>query len=91
MVKENCYLTVTGLSSAEVVLVREKLLHRRSKMLVDFLMPEEDAKACHVDTNKKIDYDPAKDGVISIYSELNGRAIEAPSRGQKVVNGELNY
>lgn len=82
-------LVASGMSSAEVVLTREKLLFRRNKMLVDFMMPENEVAACHVPADKKISYDPAKDGAVKIYSQKQGREITAYVGVRKVVKGEL--
>jgi hypothetical protein len=82
-------LVASGMSSAEVVLTREKLLFRRNKMLVDFMMPESEAAACHVPADKKISYDPAKDGAVKIYSQKQGKEITAYVGVRKVVKGKL--
>jgi hypothetical protein len=73
---------------AEVVLTREKLIFRRNKMLVDFLMTEDEIKSCHVEADKKISYDPEKDGLISVKSDIFG-TVEAPARNKKVVSGKI--
>ena len=80
-------LVAAGMSSAEVVLAREKLLFRRNKMLIDFKMSEQEAAACHVPADKKINYDPQIHGLIKINTK-DGE-ITAPARGRKIVKGEL--
>lgn len=70
---------VSGLSSAEVVLAQAKLLERRNKMIEHFKLNEELKPSCYVQVNRKLNYDPAKDGLIS----------GAPDRGHKIVEGQL--
>lgn len=82
-------LVASGMSSAEVILAREKLLHRRNKMLEDFLVSEEIAKACHVPTNTKISYNPEKDGLVKVYSLARRMEITAPAGSKKIVSGKL--
>lgn len=82
-------LVTAGLSSAEVVLAREKLLTRRNKMLEDFLAPNDLKNSCAVKTNKKISYDPTRNGLISVYSREQKTLISAPARQQKVEFGEI--
>ena len=69
----------SGLSSAEVVLAHAKLLERRNKMIEHFKMNKDFKKSCYVSVNRKLNYDPAKDGLIST----------APDRGHKVIGGFL--
>lgn len=81
-------LVASGMSSAEVVLAREKLLFRRNKMLIDFRMSEKEIADCHVPADKKINYDPEVDGLVKINSKSKGE-VSAPARGRKIVKGQL--
>lgn len=69
----------SGLSSAEVVLAHAKLLERRNKMIEHFKVGTDIKKSCYVPVHRKLNYDPAKDGLIST----------APDRGHKVIGGFL--
>jgi hypothetical protein len=81
-------LVVSGMSSAEVVLAREKLLMRRNQMLIDLKMPPDLRKSCfEAGINQKISYDPTIDGLVSIFSPAKRAKIEAPDNQLKVVKG----
>lgn len=82
-------LVSSGLSSAEVVLAHAKLLERRNKMLEHFKMDEELKLSCHVPVNRKLNYDPLKDNLITISYNNNSEATFAPDRGHRVVKGKL--
>jgi len=82
-------LVASGLSSAEVVLGHAKLLERRNKMLEHFKMDEEFKLSCHVPVNRNMNYDPLKDPLVTISYDKNAKAIAAPDRGHRVVNGKL--
>lgn len=82
-------LVSSGLSSAEVVLAQAKLLERRNKMLEHFKVSEEAKNNCYVPVNRNMNYDPAKDQLVTISYDKNTKAMAAPDRGQKVVNGRL--
>ena len=81
-------LVASGMSSAEVVLAAEKLVYRRNKMLSDFEASKELYDQCYVTANKKINYDPATDGLVKVKSST-GELVAAPLRGYKVRNGIL--
>ena len=80
-------LTATGMSSAEVRLGAEKLLNRRNKMLEDFKL-DHLKQSCYVQTDKKLNYDSQKDGLITV-QDLNGQSIVAPDRNLIVRNGQV--
>lgn len=69
----------SGLSSAEVVLAHAKLLERRNTMIEHFKMSQALNKTCYIPVNRKLNYDPAKDGLMKT----------APDRGHKVISGKL--
>ena len=82
-------LVGSGMSSAEVTVAYAKLMNRRNKMLEDFDMEPEIKKACFVPvvTGTQLNYDPQVDGLVSIYSDAQKRAIQAPAAGRKVLKG----
>lgn len=82
-------LVSSGLSSAEVVLAQAKLLERRNKMLEHFKMDEEFKLSCHVPVNRKLNYDPLKQPLVTVKYDKGTKAMAAPDRGQHVVNGKL--
>lgn len=79
-------LVATGMSSAEVVLGTEKLLHRRNKMLIDFKMPSEIVSSCSVSTQMKLNYDPSVDGEVRLQNDQK-EWITAPGRDLVVRSG----
>ncbi|MBL7670397.1 MAG: hypothetical protein JNM39_07910 [Bdellovibrionaceae bacterium] len=82
-------LVASGMSSAEIVLAREKLLSRRNQMLVDLEMPNELVQNCSVPANRAISYDPKKDGLVSVYSKIKNARVEAPDNNMIVVKGKV--
>lgn len=83
-------LISSGLSSAEALLAQSKLLERRNKMIEHFKMNESFKQACYVPVNRKLYYDPKRNGLISTrYSNKAGKAITAPDRGHTLVKGKL--
>lgn len=82
-------LVSSGLSSAEVVLAQAKLLERRNKMMEHFKMDEDFKMSCYVPINRKLNYDPLKDKLVTISYDKNTKATFAPDRGHRVVNGKL--
>ena len=79
-------LVASGMSSAEVVLVTEKLMSRRNKMLKDFEASKEIQDQCYTPTNSKISYDPVHDGLVQVRN-AKGAVVAAPARGQRVEKG----
>ena len=79
-------LVTSGLSSAEVLLAKSKLLERRNQMIKDFDQMNQLQKSCFVSVDRKMNYDPRKDGLISGKSD-SGQTVEAPFRNQVIVNG----
>lgn len=97
MLKKMCQLTkqnilealvASGMSSAEVVLTTEKLIYRRNKMLEHFNMSRNVAERCYVRADKKIDYNPEKDGLVEIKTS-EGHKVKAPARNLIVRDGVL--
>jgi hypothetical protein len=82
-------LVSSGLSSAEVMLAKAKLLERRNKMLVDFKATPALKASCTAPVNRKFNYDPAKDNLVTIKLDNNSKVFAAPDRGHKVVEGRL--
>ncbi len=81
-------LVASGMSSAEVVLVTEKLIFRRNKMLKDFDASKELQSQCYTPADKKINYDPNTDGLVRVTNSA-GEFVTAPARGYKVQKGVL--
>lgn len=82
-------LVASGMTSAEVVLAREKLLERRNQMLLDLKMPQEVTKECYTPVSRNINYDPKRDGLVVIFSDARNANIEAPEGNMIVVKGEV--
>lgn len=82
-------LVSSGLSSAEVVLAQAKLLERRNKMIEHFKMDEDFKMSCFVPVNRKMNYDPLKQPLVTISYDKNTKSVAAPDRGHRVVNGRL--
>lgn len=82
-------LISSGLSSAETVLAQAKLLERRNKMIEHFKMDEDFKMSCYVPVNRKLNYDPLKDKLVTISYDKNSKATFAPDRGHRVVDGHL--
>jgi len=80
-------LITSGLSSAEVVLATAKLLERRNKMIEDFDMEKELNESCYSSVNRKISYDPRKDGEVFGQSTRSGDIVKAPFRNQVIIKG----
>ena len=83
-------LVASGLSSAETILAHAKLLARRNKMLQDFKASEEIKASCYVPVNRKINYDPLKDQLVTIRYDKKSKSLTAPDRGHRIVNGVLH-
>lgn len=82
-------LVASGMSSAEVVLAREKLLNRRNQMMLDLEMPKAVFENCFVPANSKINYDPKVEGLVGVYSKIKNARIEAPDNNLIVVDGKV--
>ena len=79
-------LVTSGLSSAEVLLAKSKLLERRNQMIKDFDQLSQLQKSCYVPVNRKMNYDPRKESLVSGQSD-SGQNVEAPFRNQVITNG----
>lgn len=82
-------LVASGLSSAETLLAHAKLLERRNKMIEHFNMDEDFKASCYVPVNRKMDYDPLKDPLVTIRYDRNTKTMTAPDRGHRIVKGRL--
>ncbi|AZZ36115.1 hypothetical protein CIK05_04680 [Bdellovibrio sp. qaytius] len=82
-------LVSSGLSSAEVVLAQAKLLERRNKMMEHFKMDEDFVASCYVKVDRKLNYDPMKNSLVTISYDNKSKATAAPDRGQYVKDGHL--
>lgn len=82
-------LVASGLSSAEVLLAHAKLLERRNKMMDHFKVDEDFKMSCYVPVNRKMNYDPLKDPLVTVSYKKNSEATFAPDRGHRIVNGRL--
>lgn len=82
-------LVASGLSAAETLLAQAKLLERRNKFIEHFDMERELKSSCYVPVNRKMNYDPSKDKPVTISYDKKSKAMAAPDRGHKIVNGEL--
>jgi hypothetical protein len=80
-------LVASGFSSAQVRLYVEKLVARRDRMIKDVRLDNEIAPLRPQGIDKKINYDPSRDGLIRV--EINGTLITAPDRGDKIIKGEF--
>lgn len=79
-------LVGSGLSAAEVILVREKLISSRNQMIQDFDLQQEFSSRT---INKKISFDPTQEELVLNLS--TGGTVKVPDRGISVKKGVLIY
>ena len=58
-------------------------------MIEHFKMDEDFKMSCYVPVNRKMNYDPLKDKLVTISYDRNSKAMSAPDRGHRIVNGHL--
>lgn len=79
-------LAASGLSSAEARLGLEKMVSRRNNMVIDFDQQKE-LSFCVRKINKKLNYDPAKDGDIKV-DRGDGEFFVLPRKNKIIRRGE---
>lgn len=81
-------LAASGLSAAEFLLAREKLLSIRQKMIEHFQLKSEFSGQMRK-INRKLNFDPAKDHVD--VRRQDGTVVRLENRGMGLINGSLRF